>query len=126
VIKGVASDLFPGESSGYNSSASSLNGDAHGSNAPSESSATPSPADIIVHDHEQPNKRLSMVTEENQALHEESSSPDPGFAQIPLILSFTVFISFFIHWNTKPKDMFFMLQVPQEKKFGLGQKHGVG
>lgn len=71
MLKGAASDLFPGESSGYNSSASSLNGDIHassGSNAPSESSAsisTTGPGDIIVHDNEQPNKRLSMVTEEN-------------------------------------------------------------
>ena len=71
VLKGAASDLFPGESSGYNSSASSLNGDIHassGSNAPSESSAsisTTGPGDIIVHENDQASKRLSMVSEEN-------------------------------------------------------------
>lgn len=83
VLKGVACDLFPGESSGYNSSASSLNGDTHVSCLSESSTSSPvattgmnASADILVHPppanhnsgdpHHSPSpKRLSMVTEEN-------------------------------------------------------------
>ena len=66
VIKGAASDLFPGESSGYNSSASSLNGDMHIS-ASSVSSASNTPAEINGDDEpSHRHGRLAQVSEERR------------------------------------------------------------
>ncbi|CAG7825867.1 unnamed protein product, partial [Allacma fusca] len=74
VIKGAASDLFPGESSGYNSSASSLNGDTHIS-VSSISSSSNNPIEINgEEDHRQ--GRLPLVSEERRPSSKESINSD--------------------------------------------------